>query len=158
MKSVLPFLCSLAAALPLEAVEFTHFADYLLRSRTRVIGTEVKPIPTKPVVFRVSTDGVRVRVSVEGDPDGRSTFDIYRSDGIARQIPDPTKLEIMPGLQATSNSGGVLRHLRLTRESMTITTFPGRSDQTTVTYAVAVSPTPDSPTTAAGESPNANHP
>ena len=148
MKFVLTYLCGLAAVFPLHAAEFRHFADYTLKSRSKITGDEVKPIPTKPVVFQVSTDGVRVRVSVVGNPDGRSTFDIYRSDGIARQLPAATKLDIMPGLQATSNSGGVLRHLRLTRDSMTITTFPGRSDQTTVTYAVASSPLASSPKTA----------
>lgn len=130
---------------PLHAGEFIHFADFILKSRTKIVGAEVKPIPTKPVVFQVSTDGVQVRVSVEGNEDGRSTFNIYRSDGIARQIPDATRLDIMPGLQATSNTGGVLRHLRLTRDSMTITTFPGRSDQTIVTYAIANPPGSASP-------------
>jgi hypothetical protein len=139
MKHAIPFIGLLVLGLPLHAGEFRHFADFILKSRTKIVGTEVKPIPIKPVVFQVFTDGVKVRVSVEGNADGRSTFDIYRSDGIARKIPDATKLDIMPGLQATSNSGGVLRHLRLTRESMTITTFPGRSDQTTVTYAVTTS-------------------
>ena len=32
---------------------------------------------------------------------------------------------------------GVLRHLRLSRESLTITTFPGVSNQTVVSHAVA---------------------
>jgi hypothetical protein len=145
MKNVIPLLCGFAVVFPLHAGEFRHFADFILKSRTKIIGAEVKPVPTKPVVFQVSTDGVKVRVSVEGNADGRSTFDIYRSDGIARKTPDATKLDIMPGLQATSNAGGVLRHLRLTRDSMTITTFPGRSDQTTVTYAVATSAGTKSP-------------
>ena len=36
-----------------------------------------------------------------------------------------------------SKAGGVLRHLRLTRESFTITTFPGVSDQTIISHAIA---------------------
>lgn len=137
MKSAIPFLVLIVTILPLQGGEFRHFADFILKSRTRILGTEAKPVLTKPVVFNVSTDGVKVRITVEGNAEGRSTFDIYRSDGIARQLPATTNLDIMPGLQATSNTGGVLRHLRLTRESMTITTFSGRSDQTMITYAVA---------------------
>jgi hypothetical protein len=48
---------------------------------------------------------------------------------------------VIPGLQASSQTGGVLRHLRLSRESLTITTFPGVSDQTIVSHAVAAEPT-----------------
>lgn len=154
MRHAIPFLALFAVVFPLHAGEFRHFANFILKSRTKIVGAEVKPVPTKPVVFQVSTDGVKVRVSVEGNADGRSTFDIYRSDGIARQIPDANKLDIMPGLQAKSNSGGVLRHLRLTRDSMTITTFPGRSDHTTVTYAVAIPPNPKAGDTASFQSSN----
>lgn len=145
MIRLVTLLVSLAAASALRAEEFRHFANFMLQSRVKITGAEVKPIPTKPILFHVATDGVRVRVSVEGDGDGRSTFDIYRSDGIARQISSGAKLDIIPGLQATSNTGGVLRHLRLTRDSLTITTFPGRSDQTTVTHAVATAAEPSNP-------------
>ena len=79
----------------------------------------------KPIAFRVYTDGVRIKVAAEGDDESHTTFEIYRSDGIGRQRADGGALEVIPGLQATSHTGGVLRHLRLSRESMTITTFPG---------------------------------
>jgi hypothetical protein len=49
-------------------------------------------------------------------------------------------LEIIPGVQAMSRADGVLRHLRLSGESLTITTFPGVSDQTIVSHAVAAVP------------------
>ena len=68
------------------------------------------------------------------------SFEIYRSDGIGRQRKGSGALEVIPGLQATSNVGGILRHLRLSRESMTITTFPGVSDQTIVSHAIAAEP------------------
>ena len=71
------------------------------------------------------------------------TFEIYRSDGIGRQRQGSGALEVIPGIQATSTVGGVLRHLRLSRESMTITTFPGVSDQTIVSHSIAAEPKPE---------------
>ena len=124
----------------LHATEFKHVGDFLLQAHFKLTGQQVTPIPMKPIAFRVSTDGVRIRVSAEGNEESHSTFEIYRSDGIGRQRQGAGALEVIPGLQAMSNSGGTLRHLRLSRESMTITTFPGVSDQTIVSHAVAAEP------------------
>ena len=49
-----------------------------------------------------------------------------------------TNIHLNAGIQASSNKGGELRHLRLTTEEMTITTFPARSDQAVVIHAIAV--------------------
>jgi hypothetical protein len=126
------------------AAEFKHVGDFLLQSHFKLTGQQVSPIPMKPIAFRVFSDGVRIRVSAEGDEESHTTFDIYRADGIGRQRQGAGALEVIPGLQAMSNAGGTLRHLRLSRESMTITTFPGVSDQTIVSYAVAAEPKPQS--------------
>ena len=123
------------------ASEFKHVGDFLLQSHFKLVGQQVTAIPMKPIAFRVFTDGVKIRVSAEGDDESYTTFEIYRSDGIGRQRQGAGALEVIPGLQATSNVGGTLRHLRLSRESMTITTFPGVSDQTIVSYAIAAEPT-----------------
>lgn len=119
---------------------FKHVGDYLLRSHFKLTGDKLTPIPTKPIAFRVFTDGVKIKVSAEGDDESHTTFEIYRSDGIGRQRKGGGALEVIPGLQATSNSGGIIRHLRLSKESMTITTFPAVSDQTIVSYSVAATP------------------
>ncbi|MEO7099684.1 MAG: hypothetical protein ABI162_10010 [Luteolibacter sp.] len=123
------------------ASEFKHVGDFLLQSHFKLVGQQVTPIPMKPIALRVFTDGVQIRVSAEGDEESHTTFEIYRSDGIGRQRRGAGALEVIPGLQAMSNAGGTLRHLRLSRESLTITTFPGVSDQTIVSYAVAAEPT-----------------
>jgi hypothetical protein len=94
----------------------------------------------KPIAFRVTTDGVTIRVSPEGEVDAHTSFLIYRSDGIGRQRSGAGALEVIPGVQASSTKDATLRHLRLSRESLTITTFPGVSDQTIVSYAVAAEP------------------
>lgn len=126
---------------------FKHVGDFLLQSHFKLTGDKITPIPMKPIAFRVYTDGVKIKVTAEGDDESHTTFEIYRSDGIARQRTGRGALEVIPGLQATSNTGGVLRHLRLSRESMTITTFPGVSDQTIVSYSVAAEPkTAENPT------------
>lgn len=132
--------CIMALTGGIRAAEFKHVGDYLLQAHFKVTGDKVTKIPMKPIAFRVFTDGVQIRLSAEGDDESYTTYDIYRSDGIGRQRPDGGALEIVPGLQATSKSGGTLRHLRLSRESLTMTTFPGVSDQTIVSVAVAAEP------------------
>lgn len=122
------------------SAEFRHFGYYLLQSHIKLTGTTQRTIPIKPVVFHVSTDGVSVRVSVDGDEDSTSTFEIYRSDGIGRQRSPRGALEIIPGVQATNRLAGELRHLRLCKEFLTITTFPGLSDQTVISHAIAAEP------------------
>ena len=119
------------------ATEFKHVGDFLLQAQYKLTGQQMTAVPMKRIAFSVFTDGVRIRVTAEGDEDARTTFEIYRSDGIGRQRRGAGALEIIPGLQAMSNVGGVLRHLRLSRESMTITTFPGVSDQTIVSHSIA---------------------
>lgn len=131
---------SLALASAATAAEFKHVGDFLLQAHFKLTGDKVTPIPMKPIAFRVFTDGVQIKVAAEGDEESHTTFEIYRSDGIGRQRTGRGALEVIPGLQATSQTGGVLRHLRLSGESMTITTFPGVSDQTVVSYSVAAEP------------------
>ncbi len=130
------------------ADEYKHVGDFLLQAHYKLTGQKVTPIPMKPIAFRVYTDGVRIRVAAESNGESHTTFEIYRSDGIGRQRKGSGALEVIPGLQATSNSGGTLRHLRLTRESMTITTFPGVSDQTIISHAIAAEPKEQSTATA----------
>jgi hypothetical protein len=133
---------AICMSLPLMAAdgEYRHVGDFLLKSHFKVTGDKQTPIPMKSIAFRVYTDGVHIKVSAEGDEESQTRFEIYRSDGIGMQRTGRGALEVIPGLQATSQTGGVMRHLRLSRESMTITTFPGVSDQTIISHAVAAEP------------------
>jgi len=137
MKCAGLIVIGLALLAATSAAEFRHVGDFILRSHFKITGDKLTPVPMKPLLFRVSTDGVSVMVSAEGDEESTTTFEIYRSDGIGRQRSGGGALEVMPGLQASIRTGGILRHLRLSRESLTITTFPGISDQTVVIHAVA---------------------
>ena len=67
------------------ADDFKHVGDYLLKSHFKLTGDKITPIPTKPIAFRVFTDGVTIKVTAEGDDESHTTFKIYRSDGIGRQ-------------------------------------------------------------------------
>lgn len=131
------FLFTLLAA---SGGEFRHVGDYLLQAHFKMTGAVLTPIPMKSIAFRVYTDGVTVRITPEGEEDAHTSFEIYRSDGIGRQRADSGALEVIPGIQASTTVDGTLRHLRLSKESLTITTFPGVSDQTIVSHAVAAVP------------------
>lgn len=129
-------LC-LAFGFATAADEYQHVGDFQLQAYFKLTGDKITSIPTKPIAFRVYTDGVHIKVTAEGDDESHTTFEIYRSDGIGRQRTGKGALEVIPGLQATCHTGGTVRHLRLSREAMTITTFPGVSDQTIVSYSLA---------------------
>ena len=131
-------------SLPARSAEFRHFGYFLLQSHIKLTGATSRTIPIKPVVFHVSTDGISVRVSVDGEEESTTTFEIYRSDGIGRQRANRGPLEVIPGIQAINRSGGELRHLRLCKEFLTITSFPGVSDQTVISHAIAAEPKPGS--------------
>ncbi len=142
MRSLALFVLFVLAPV-VDASEFKHVGDFLLQAQYKLRGQQMTPIPTKPIAFRVFTDGIHIRVTAEGDEEARTTFEIYRSDGIGRQRQGSGALEVIPGLQAMSHAGGVLRHLRLSRESMTITSFPGVSDQTIVSDSIAAELKPE---------------
>ena len=147
MIRLLAIALTLALGSAHAADGFKHVGDFLLQSHFKLTGDKLTPIPIKPLLFRVYTDGVHIKVAADGDAESHTTFDIYRSDGIGRQRTRHGALEVIPGLQATCHTGGILRHLRLSREALTITTFPGVSDQTIVSHArAAVTNTPDLPT------------
>jgi hypothetical protein len=136
MKHALTVLIAFALATSASIAEMRHVGDFMLVSRSKLTGEKHQPMPIKPMVFHVSTDGVHVQVKLD-DNEEANIFHVYASEGIGRLNKDSNTLEIVPGIQASSNKGGVLRHLRLTTDEMTITTFPARSDQAVVIHAVA---------------------
>jgi hypothetical protein len=151
-KSAAVAIGTLVFSSAIHASEFRHVGDFLLKAHFKITGGEMTPIPMKPIAFKVYTNGVSVRVATEDDQESFATFEIYRSDGISRQRTEGGAIEIIPGIQATSRTDGVLRHLRLSAESLTITTFPGVSNQTIVSYSVAAEPVDKTPKT--GDTPS----
>ena len=129
-----------------EDLEYRHIGDFVIQKRLKISGMKATPIAIKPLRLSVFTDGISVRISSTGDVDKASHYRIYRSDGIGRQTSEAGALEVVPGVQAVSEAGGVLRQLRLTEDSLTITQFPGVSNQITVTSAVVAPPPRAKPT------------
>ena len=137
MKQALTAAIAFAFATSASIAEMRHVGDFMLVCRSKLTGEKHQPMPIKPMVFHVSTDGVHVQVKLD-DKEETNIFHVYASEGIGRLNMDSNTLEIVPGIQASSNKGGELRHIRLTTGEMTITTFPARSDQAVVIHAVAV--------------------
>ncbi|WP_411825953.1 hypothetical protein [Luteolibacter sp. AS25] len=140
MKSAAVIIYFLTAFAMARAGEFRHVGDYLLNAHYKLTGAEKVPTPIKTMIFHAYTDGITIRLFAEDQEDSYASYEIYRSDGIARQRSSSGALEVIPGIQASSCNGGILRHLRLSKESFTLTTFPGVSDQTIVSHAVAATP------------------
>jgi hypothetical protein len=137
MKLALTTIIAFALATSASIAEMRHIGEFILVSRSKITGEKHQPMPIKPMVFHVSTDGVQVQVKLDDNED-TNIFHVYASQGIGRLNKENNTLEIVPGIQASSNKGGELRHIRLTTGEMTITTFPARSDQAVVIHAVAV--------------------
>lgn len=130
----------ITGSLAAGAEEFRHIGDFVIRSRVKVAEGRVLNVPIQPVRLSAFTDGITVRITLDGGPEGGSEYHIYRSDGISRQRGTQGAIEVIPGVQAMMRNEGELRQLRLTEETMTITSFPGISNQTTITHAVAAAP------------------
>ena len=132
--------CFLIASGTAAAAEFRHIGDFIVNSRLKISEGRVIKVPIKPLRLSAFTDGISVRISTSDEPGEAAEYRIYRSDGIGRQRGTEGALEVIPGVQAISDQGGVLRQLRLTEETLTLTIFPGISNQTIVTHAVAAAP------------------
>jgi len=137
MKLALTTIITLVFASTAVFAEMCHVGDFILVSRSKITGEKYQAMPIKPIKLHVSTDGVQVQVKLD-DNEETNIFHVYASEGIGRLNKENNTLEIVPGVQASSNKGGVLRHLRLTTNELTITTFPARSDQAVVMHAIAV--------------------
>jgi hypothetical protein len=121
-----------------EADLYQHIGIYQVCSCIKVTDDVVTRVEIKPMILHVTSNGTTIRVSTEGAEAGTSTYEIYRSDGIGRQNGRSGVLEVIPGVQGSSCKDGVMRHIRVSRESLTITRFAGVSNQTVITHAVIV--------------------
>ncbi|MGB1129493.1 MAG: hypothetical protein ACPG4K_05545 [Haloferula sp.] len=149
MKKLIVSLIGFVTVLESSAAEFRHIGDFIIRSRIKVSSGQIIPTTIKPLRLSAFTDGITVRISAQGEVEQASEYEIYRSDGIGRQRTAGGALEVVPGVQAKAQKGGVLRQLRLTEDTLTITTFPGVSNQTVITYAVVAPPPKAVPATKA---------
>ena len=138
---VIGLLCPLAAqkAVPVPEVpsEFNYVGTYKLVKRVKIRAGRSIGIAIPAVSYLVYSDGITLRFYGEKGGTAHTSFDIYRSDGVARQR-DRNVLENVPGVQARSSVGQVLRQVTLTGATMTLTKFPAVSDDVEITYAKRV--------------------
>jgi hypothetical protein len=132
-----PPLPTQASAGSPSAADFRHVGSYLVSSRLKITDDRVTRIALKPLAIDVFTNGVELRLVAASRDDATANYQLYRTDGIGRLNGRTGVLEVVPGLQASSSAEGILRHVRVTREALTITQFSGMSNQTLVTHAVA---------------------
>ena len=117
--------------------EFRFVGSYRLVKRVKVrLGKPFK-IAIPALEYRVYTDGISLRFYGADENSGFTSFEVYRSDGITR-MRDESLLESVPGVQARSTVGQVLRQVTLTADSLTLTKFPALCDAVEITYATRI--------------------
>ena len=96
---------------------FRFAGNYRFDKRVKIRDGESFNIESKAYYCRIYTDGITVRVYGESSMESYTSFTIHRNDGILTGA-GTDKMETIPGLQAYSLVGNVLRQLTLTAERM----------------------------------------
>ena len=127
-------------------VGFRFIGNYQLNSKLRIENGVSHAVVISPLVYRVFSDGMEVRVYCEtAGEDSFTAYDIYRSDGVGVAKP-AGEIELVAGVQAFSTKGKMLRQISVTRSSLTMVKTPPRSHRVIITRAKALSPSNTSPT------------
>ncbi len=113
---------------------FRFVGNYQFEKRVKLRDGKPIPIATKAFVCRVFTDGITVRVYGGEGAEGYTSFTIYQNDGIMLKT-GTNVIESVPGVQAQTLVGNVMRQLTLTQQGFVLTTFPALSDVVELTYA-----------------------
>lgn len=117
---------------------YRYIGTYRLVSKVRVEKAESMPVVISPLVYRVYSDGMDVRVYCRSaGEDSFTTYRIYRSDGVG-DARGPGEINVIAGVQALCTTGGMTRQLSVTRASMTMVKMPPRSHRVVITRAVAL--------------------
>lgn len=135
-----PSVAQKAVPVPEAPPEFNYVGTYKLAKRVKVRSGRAIPITIPALSYLVYSDGITLRFYGEAGGTAHTSFEIYRSDGVARQRKHNV-LENVPGVQARSFVGQVLRQVTLTGQTMTLTKFPAVSDAVEITYAMRVAET-----------------
>lgn len=113
--------------------EFRNVGMYELEKRVKIRDGVAFPVAIKTIRYEVYTDGITVRCYGEKGS-AFTSFEIYRRDGISVSR-GKGMIERMPGIQAKSVVGDVVRQMSLTEERMTLARFPALSDIVEITYS-----------------------
>lgn len=119
-------------------VGFRFIGYYKLNSKVRVENGESMPVVISPLIYRVYSDGIDIRVYCKASGEESFTsYEVYRSDGIgvARRSGE---IDVVAGVQGYCTKGEMIRQVSVTRNSLTMVKMPPRSHRVLVTRAVAV--------------------
>lgn len=121
-------------------VGYRYIGSYQLNSKLRVENGVSQAVVISPLIYRVFSDGMEVRVYCKtAGEDSFTAYDIYRSDGVG--VAKTTgEIELVAGVQAFSTKGKMLRQISVTRNSLTMVKTPPRSHRVIITRAKAFSP------------------
>jgi hypothetical protein len=144
MTRMVPYLPLILASLlfvPSGAVRgdslpegFRFIGNYRFDKRIKILDGKSLQIRSKEFYYRLYTDGITVRVYGGSPEESYTAFTIQRNDGIMAGA-GTERMEVVPGLQAYSLVGNVLRQLALTEDRLVLTKFPSFSDVVEITYA-----------------------
>lgn len=124
---------------------YRYIGSYQLKSKLRVENGVSQAVVISPLVYRVFSDGIEVRVYCRtAGGDSFTAYDIYRSDGVgvAKAMGE---IEVVAGVQACNTEAGMFRQISVTRKNLTMVKTPPRSHRVIVTRAIAI-PAPDQST------------
>lgn len=130
-----------AAEIP---ASFSYVGSYQLVKRVKIRSGKPTAIAIPALKYRVYTDGIALRFYGAEDDSGFTSFEVYRTDGITR-LREDSLLENVPGVQARSLVGQVLRQVTLTAETLTLTKFPALCDAVEITYARRIQDAEEAP-------------
>lgn len=117
---------------------FRFIGIYQLNSKIRVENGAAMPVVISPVIYRVFSDGIDVRVyGRAGNEDSYTNYVIYRADGVG-MARKSGEIDIVAGVQAYSTNGEMIRQVSVTRNSLTLVKMPPRSHRVLVTRAFVV--------------------
>ncbi|MFK7910267.1 MAG: hypothetical protein AB8F34_06650 [Akkermansiaceae bacterium] len=117
---------------------FRFIGTYKMVSKIKVERGESMPVLITPLIYRVYSDGIEVRVYCRtAGEDSHTAYQIYRSDGVG--VPRSTgEIDLVAGVQALSTKAEMVRQLSVTRASMTMVKAPPRSHRVVITRALAL--------------------
>lgn len=118
---------------------FRFIGSYKLNSKLKVENGKVLPVVISPLVYRVYSDGMEVRVYCRAaSSESFTSYDIYRSDGVGTAKPSG-EIEVIAGVQGYSTKGDILRQISVTRSDLTMVKTPPRSHRVEIIRARAIS-------------------
>lgn len=117
---------------------YRYIGTYKMSSKVKVEKGESMPVVISPLIYRIYSDGIDVRVYCRSaGEDSFTAYQIYRSDGVG-VARESGEINVVAGVQAMSTKGDMVRQISVTRSSITMVKMPPRSHRVIVTRAIAL--------------------